>query len=124
MKNILTSIILLVLATGCVYNYPYSHPPGGAGGPPPGSTYPTSQYTLINNTGYTLKVYQDGKYIADAHIGQVVPIKGTLLWRTTVVTVTGVDKAGDFVGSDSWVYQFGVPEAWTVVNLNSPRPPR
>lgn len=124
MKNIATSILLLVLATGCVYNYPYSHPPGGAGGPPPGSTFPTSQYTVINNSGYMLKVYQDGKYLGDLPIGQVQGIKGTLLWRSTIVTVTGVDNNGDFVGSDSWKYEFGVPEAWTVLSLNSPRRPR
>lgn len=121
MKTTITTLLLLGLVTGCVYNYPYSHPPGGPG---PGATYPTSQYTVINNTGYLLKVYQDGKYLTDLRVGEVLPVRGTLLWRNTIVTVTGVDNNGNFVGSDSWTYQFGVPEAWTVVNLNSPRRPR
>jgi len=122
MKNIATSILLLALASGCAYNYPYSHSSIGAGAMPP--EMPTSQYTVVNNSGYRLTVYQDGKYIGDLAIGQVMPVKGTLLWRSTIVTVTAVNADNTFVGSDSWKYEFGVPEAWTVVSLNKPRPPR
>ena len=121
MKTSLAAL-LLVLATGCAYNYPYSHSTIGAQAPPP--EMPTSQYTVINNSGYKLMVYQDGKYIGDLPLGGVLPVKGTLLWRSTIVTVTALDANGAFVGSDSWKYAFGVPEAWTVLSLNAPRRPR
>ena len=113
-------LIAALLATGCAYNYPYSHSSIGAGAAP---SMPTSQYTVVNNSGYKLTVYQDGKYISDLPIGGVLPVKGTLLWRSTIVTVTALDANGDFVGSDSWKYEFGVPEAWTVMRLNRPHRP-
>ena len=110
-----------MLISGCSYNYPYSHPPGGAQA---GATYPTSQYTVVNNSGFKLKVYQDGEFKNDLAVGDVQGIKGTLLWRRTVVTVTGTDLQGNYVGSDSWTYEFGTPEAWTVIRLNKPQEPR
>ena len=77
----------------------------------------TSQYTVINNTPYVLKVYQDGEYQSDLPPGLIHRVRGTLLWRNTMITVTGVDTNGTFVGSDSLLYQFGVPTAWTVTSL-------
>ncbi len=79
----------------------------------------TSQYTLVNNTPYLLKVYQDGEYKSDLQPGLIHQVKGTLLWRNTVVTVTGVDSSGVIIGSDSFSYQFGTPMAWTVTSLNA-----
>lgn len=117
-----TSILILATAllAGCTYNYPYSRSSIGAAGQPV-PDLPGSQYSLVNNSGYRLDVYQDGKYVGVAQIGQVVPIKGALLWSKTVVTVTGYDSEGSYVGSDSWIYEFGTPEAWTVHRLNKPR---
>jgi hypothetical protein len=111
----------LALASGCSYNYPYSHSSIGSSAPP---EMPTSQYTVVNNSGYPLKLYQDGQYMGEVPLGQVRPIKGTLLWRRTVVTVTGCDSSGSYIGSDSWTFEFGVPEAWTVIKLNKPKQPR
>jgi hypothetical protein len=85
---------------------------------------PSSQYSLVNNSGFRLDVYQDGKYLGIAEIGQVMPIKGALLWRKTVVTVTGCALDGTYVGSNSWIYEFGTPEAWTVHHLSKPQHPR
>lgn len=117
------AILALVLSTGCAYHYPYSTSAiNTAGGPPPEA--PTSDYTVINNCGYVLKVYQDGKYVGDLGLGQVRCVKGTLLWRRTVVSVTGFAADGTYVGSDSWIYEFGVPEAWAVTRLNKPKAPR
>jgi len=114
--------LLALTVSGCSYNYPYSHSAiNTAGGPPPEA--PTSDYTVINNSGYPLKVYQDGKYVGDLAVGQVRCVKGTLLWRRTVVSVTAFDN-GNYVGADSWIYEFGVPEAWTVTRLNRPKAPR
>ena len=112
--------LTLTLLSGCTYNYPYSRSQIGGGVVPP--EVPSSQYTVVNNTGYRLMVYQDGQYISDLNIGGVLPIRGTLFWRNTVVTVTGYDPAGVFIGSESWKYQFGCPEAWTVVSLSGARP--
>jgi hypothetical protein len=96
MKNILM-FVLLALCAGCKTS--------------------TSQYTVINNTPYVLKVYQDGEYKSDLPPGLIHRVRGTLLWRNTIVTVTGVDNCGTFIGSDSFMYQFGVPTAWTVTSL-------
>ena len=79
----------------------------------------TSQYTLINNTPYLLKVYQDGEYRRDLAPGLIHQVKGQLLWKNTAVTVTGADSSGAFIGSDSFIYEFGVPTVWTVSTLNS-----
>jgi hypothetical protein len=98
MKNILI-VLLLALCAGCKTS--------------------TSQYTVINNTPYLLKVYQDGEYRNDLQPGLIHRVQGTLLGRNTIVTVTGVDTNGTFVGSDSYQYQFGVPTAWTVTSLTA-----
>ena len=99
MKNIIASIILLALVVGC--------------------KSASSQYTVVNNTPFMLKVYQDGQYKTNLPPGLIHQVKGTLLWRNTIVTVTGVDSCGAFVGSGSFLYQYGVPIAWTVTDLTS-----
>lgn len=114
-------IITIVLLTGCTYNYPYSRSSIGTCHPVPDVN---SQYSLVNNCGYRIDVHQDGRFIGIAHPGQVMPIKGPLLWRKTVVTVTGYDFNGSYIGADSWIYEFGTPEAWTVHRLNKPRRPQ
>ena len=117
----------LALTSGCTYNYPFSRSSIGAGGVGIGQPVPDlpgSQYTVINNSGYRLNVYQDGKYVGVAEIGQVVPVKGALLWSKTVVSVTGYASDGSYVGSNSWIYEYGTPEAWTVHNLYKPKRPQ
>jgi hypothetical protein len=99
MKHILILLLLLALCVGCATT--------------------TSQYTVVNNTPYVLKVYQDGEYQSDLQPGMIHRVRGTLLGRNTVVTVTGFDSSGAFLGSDSYIYQFGVPTAWTVSTLNT-----
>lgn len=111
-------LILALLVNGCTYNYPYSRSSLGSHAPP---DLPGSPYSLVNNTGYKLRIYQDGKYIGDAQVGEVIPVRGALLWRKTVVTVTGYDAEGSYIGSDSWIYEFGTPEVWTVHKLYQPR---
>lgn len=121
--KILIPIALTVLLAGCTYNYPYSRSSIGACGQHV-PDLPGSQYSMVNNCGYRLDVYQDGKYLGVAEPGQVLPIKGPLLWRKTAVTVTGYDAEGSYVGSASWIYEFGIPEVWTVHSLNKPRRPQ
>lgn len=114
-KKLHAVFTLLWLATaGCSYTYNKNTLPPALGPA-------RSQYTLINNTGYVLDVYQDGKYLGKAEVGRVLPVYGTLLWRRTVVSVTGRDDAGHYVGTRSWVYEYGVPEAWTVSTLDKPQ---
>jgi|MudIll2142460700_1097286.scaffolds.fasta_scaffold03963_8 hypothetical protein len=108
------ALLAAVMLTGCVYNYPYSH----NGGPVPSGI--SSMYTVINNSGYTLAVYQDGKPIGTLRLGQVLPIKTGFLWSSTVITVTGTLPDGSYVGSASWIFEAGVAEAWSVTRLNRP----
>lgn len=116
-----TLILIVALAlSGCAYNYPFSHVGGGL---PPVSEMPSSQYTVVNNSGYKLAVYQDGKYIGDLGLGQVLPVKGGFLWSKTVVTVTGTNPDTSYVGSASWIFECGIPEAWSVVKLTKPQRP-
>lgn len=101
MKNILPLLLLLLaLCAGCKTSI--------------------SQYTVVNNTPYVLKVYQDGE-LKNKGLppGEIHRVRGTLLWRNTIVTVIGVDNCGTFLGSDSFMYQFGTPTAWTVMSLNA-----
>lgn len=115
-------LLMLALAGGCTYNYPYSQSTIGAGHPTPSLS--GSQYSLVNNCGYRLEVYQDGKLVCGAAPGQVVPIKGALLWNKTLVTITGFAADGSYVGTDSWTYEFGRPEVWSVHRLNRPQSSR
>lgn len=123
MKTIIASMLLVATLTGCTYNYPYSRSNVNTACQPVPLDH-NSQYTIVNNTGVLLKVYVDGIYLGECHPGDVVPIKGALLWRKTVVTVTGYNQDGSYIGSNSWIYEFGTPEAWTVHSLNRPKEPR
>lgn len=111
------ALLAAVMLTGCVYNYPYSHNNGAV------SSGGTSMYTVINNSGYTLAVYQDGKPLGTIRVGQVLPIKTGFLWSTTVVTVTGTLPDGSYVGSAPWIFECGIAEVWTVTRLNKPQRP-
>ena len=116
MKGIkLITLLATLLLTGCVY---YTHP-----GCKP-QRMPTSNFTVVNNSGYTLKVYQDGAYIGDLGVGEVRPVHGTLFGQRTVITVTGYAPGDIYVGSATWVYEYNVPEAWTVTRLSKPVEPQ
>ncbi len=77
-------------------------------------------YSLVNNSAAILSVYQEGKYLGELETGQVMPVKATLLWQRTVITVVGHDTAGNHIGSDSYIFEYGVPEVWTVSRLYGP----
>lgn len=112
----LSPIPLLVILTGCCCWQPY--PPQGNYHP-----YPTGQ-SVVNNSGYVLDVFQDGVPIArNVTVGQVLPVRVGCFQRTTSVVVTGHTEAGDYVGSDTYIFQFGAPEAWSVMRLYAPKPP-
>jgi hypothetical protein len=115
------TIILLaaVMLTGCAYNYPYSHV---GMGPLPAET-PTSMYTVVNNSGYKLAIYQDGRYLGDLGLGQVQPIKTGFLWTKTVIVATGTTPDNKYVGSAKWIFECGIAEAWSVTKLTKPEQP-
>ena len=76
---------------------------------------------MVNGSGVRLDVYQDGRFIGILDTGQVLPVHGTLLWQRTVVTVVGRDAAGAYAGTASWIFEYGVPEAWTITGLTGPQ---
>jgi hypothetical protein len=80
-------------------------------------------FSVVNNSTCILAVYQEGKYLGDLEIGMVMPVKATLLWQRTVITVVGHDTSGNHQGSDSYIFEYGVPEVWTVSRLLQPARP-
>lgn len=82
----------------------------------------SSMYSVVNNTGATLSVYQEGKYLGELETGMVMPVKATLLWNRTTVTVVG-HCGGTHMGTDSYIFEYAVPEVWTVTRLLGPARP-
>lgn len=118
MKRTIT-LLAAVLLTGCAYNYPYSHV---GMGPLPADT-PTSMYTVINNSGHKLALYQDGRYLGDLGVGQVQPIRTGFLWTRTVIVATGTTPDNKYVGAATWTFEHGIAEAWSVTKLRQPEKP-
>lgn len=111
MKTLLS--LSLALLTGCCTPYP-----------PQGCAYPPmcSGQSIVNNTGYLLDVFQDGVLIAkNMGIGQVLPLRAMFFQRTTVVVVTAHDGSGDYVGSDQYIFNSTVAEAWNVSRVYRPK---
>jgi len=119
---------LLALLTGCVVCNP---PPSGDGycndgcGKKHRKVYRclfTSGYSMVNNTGSVLDVFQDGVLIhRGVQTGQVVAVRPAFLVNTTI-TVVGRTETGEYVGTDSWIYG-NAPEVWTITRLYKPQPP-
>lgn len=67
-----------------------------------------------------MDVIQDGKLIAEKlRPGQVLPLAPVWL-RTTCVTAVGYLPDGSYVGTDSYIFQSGVREVWTISQLVPP----
>ena len=115
MKN--QSLLLALFLTGCV-QLQVTPPNCQQHTPPPRQK--TSQYSIVNGSGYRLDLYQDGRFIGVVDTGQVVPIHGPCLWQTTVVSAIGRDTAGAYAGTASWIFIYGTPEAWSVTQLTGP----
>ena len=115
MKTTLTTLccsLLLLLAGCCSYH-------------PPGFGCPNmSGLALLNNSGFVLDVYQDGVLIGkNLGVGQVLPIRAVLFQKNTVLVVTGHTPTGDYVGSDTHIFDYNAPEAWSVNRLYVPKHP-
>jgi len=115
MKTILlTATLALSLLTGCYCYYP------------PGCACPSvSGLAVVNNSGFVLDVFQDGVLIGkNMGVGQVLPIRPVLFQKNTVLVVTGHAATGEYVGSDTHIFDYNAPEAWSVNRLYTPKQPR
>jgi len=98
-------LLVLVLFSGCVIVEPRR----------------ASDFTVVNNTHYDLAVYQDGEFSANLHPGGVLKADN-FMWRRKAVTAVATDDQGVFIGSDSYIFDWCVPEIWTVSRLCQPFP--
>lgn len=116
MKPKLFSVIALMVAilTGCVNNHYHPTEPVARMGPHTG-------FMVVNNSGALINVIQDGQVVAERiEPGQVVPIRPVWM-RTSCVVAVGYTPGGEYVGSDSYTFQSGVRETWTVHRLLRPQ---
>jgi hypothetical protein len=131
-------LLPLVLLTGCA-SFKYTS-----------TVLELPKSTLVNNSGYTLKVYQNGDYVCDLTNGCVMVVKNSNsyfpsgpaygynqyglysmphfslepCYDKTLVSVTGYDSNGSYVGASSWTYMWSSPENWTVTRLYKPQEPQ
>ena len=113
-----TRILLTLLATSLLTGCCCSHYPYDWGCPA------MSGQALLNNSGFVLDVFQDGVLIGkNLGVGQVLPIRATLFQKNTVLVVTGHTAAGEYVGSDTHIFDYSAPEAWSINRLYIPKQP-
>lgn len=112
MKNCIILLIAL-FAGGCHTCYHPTEPVAKLG--------PQSGFMVVNNSGAVINLIQDGQVIAE-HVepGQVVPIRPVWM-RTTAVVAVGYTPAGEYVGSDSYLFSSQVRETWTISRLIRPQ---
>lgn len=128
MKIKILPLLSLVLLSGCCWRWPYG-PQGVSFGPhvSPSPCYGMAMagQSIVNNTGVLLDIFQDGVLIGrNMGTGQVLPIRPALFQSMTVVVVTGHDGAGAYLGSDKHIFNYNVPEAWSVDRLVAPKTPQ
>jgi hypothetical protein len=76
---------------------------------------------VVNNSGVLINLVQDGQVIAQKiEPGQVVPLRPVWM-RTTAVVAVGYTPAGEYVGSDSYLFSSAVRETWTINALIRPQ---
>lgn len=122
MKNkiVYTALVLAatVLFTGCC-SCP-QHPQGQA------YNILGSQWSIVNNSGYLLDVFQDGRKInaGPLGVGQVLPLRMVLFQPDSVVTVVGHTESGQYVGSGTHRFSSSENDTWSVIQLYAPMPVR
>lgn len=88
---------LVLLATGC-------------------ATYPG--WAVVNNTGYTVVVTQDGKVAADLRPGQTVTLRSG--WaEASLVSVIAYDGSS-YVGANTYTFSRFAPYNWQVDHVFKP----
>jgi len=85
-----------------------------------------SQWSIVNNSGYLLDVFQDGRKInaGAVGVGQVLPLRMVLFQPDSVVTVVAHTEAGQYVGSSTHRFSSSENDTWSVIQLYAPMPVR
>jgi hypothetical protein len=85
-----------------------------------------SQWSIVNNSGYLLDVFQDGRKInaGPLGVGQVLPLRMVLFQPDSVVTVVGHTEGGQYVGSGTHRFSSTENDTWSVIQLYAPMPVR
>lgn len=74
--------------------------------------------SVINNTGYPLDIYQDGRLLVkNAGTGSVTRVLPPVWRGHGMVSVIAHTPDGVYVGTDSRAVVSGVASAWTVTDL-------
>lgn len=114
-KPILLLSVLLLGFTGCTYNYGVA---GQCCGP---GHLPHTGYSVVNNSGVSLDIYQDGIRVAqNIGPGDVLPIRPIVFQQKSSVIAVGHDANGAYTGTDHWTFLSGLPEVWSVGKLYQP----
>jgi hypothetical protein len=108
-------VYIILLLTGCC-----SCPK------PQGQTYylADSAWTVVNNSGYPLDVFRNGKPLGKLEVGQILPIPIGLFQPEIAVIVIGHTETGQYVGTASHRFYTPDTDVWTVMQLCTPQPPR
>jgi hypothetical protein len=105
------SLLPLLLLTGCCC---YWH-----------AAPKTSGQFIVNNSGYKLDIFQDGAPIArNVAVGKVLLLRSWFFQRTTSIIITGHTVTGAYVGSNTYIFQDGATETWSVNRLYLPKSPQ
>lgn len=67
-----------------------------------GGCVSTPPWQLVNNTGYDVKVVQDGKDLATMHTGQAIKVPGVWL-GVSHISVLAYDN-GRYIGANSYTF--------------------
>lgn len=113
MKTAFISITSALLLAGCCTN---NYPQGQA------YTTAGSSWSVVNNTGYPIDVFRNGKPLGKLEVGQVLPIPFGLFQPEVAVTVVGHTPSGEFIGSSSHHFFSTDTDVWTVLKLYTPQP--
>jgi len=122
MKNkiVYTALMLALVSilTGCC-SCP-QHPTGQA------YQFMGSQWSIVNNSGYLLDVFQDGRKVnaGVVGLGQVLALRIVLFQPDSVVTVVAHTESGDYVGSATHRFSSTENDTWSVIQLHAPLPVR
>lgn len=84
-------------------------------------TVGTHQWSLVNNTGYLLDVFQDGRELGHCGVGQVLPCRFGLFQPDTVVTVVAHTENGQYVGTATHRFYAQENETWQVMSVYAPQ---
>lgn len=115
MQKLILSILVALTLTGCAYNYGVARRECGT------LRSPHTGYMVVNNTGFTLDLFQDGVQIADdLGPGDIQPVRPLVLQRRSNIVAIGHTENGEYAGTDHWSFVSGLPEVWSVGKLYRP----